>query len=120
MAAPHHLWRTRRQQNVAAARAAVPPGAGRVVPAWRDITPTEREVIEALARCSFLPGSRDKRVVRFAASSPRLTVRGAAYLAVLRHRYRRQIPASVPWLTGAEAAVTQVPIVNPSPDAEAP
>lgn len=53
------------------------------------------EVLQALARCTFLPGSAHKRFVRdVAASDPtKLTWRQWAYVRRLAWRYRRQMPA---------------------------
>ena len=66
------------------------------------MTDEELEIICHLGRCTFLPGSADKRFVKnmvFAAEHDpdrELTERQTQYLIGLRHKYRRQIPASAP------------------------
>ncbi|HUO23691.1 MAG TPA: hypothetical protein VMU59_14335 [Caulobacteraceae bacterium] len=59
----------------------------------------QRRQAEALGRCSFLPGSAEKRFCRdmaaraALAAPPELTERQAAYLERLCWRFRRQLPA---------------------------
>ena len=56
------------------------------------MTDAQREMVTALQRCSFLPGSFDKRFVRDVAAQERdLTVRQDECLRGLAHKYRRQI-----------------------------
>jgi hypothetical protein len=53
-----------------------------------------REQINALARCTMLPGSWDKRFVRDLQAFPdgcRITPRQAEMISKLLHRYRRQL-----------------------------
>lgn len=61
------------------------------------MTPDEHMKSDALLKCTFQPGSYDKRFVRdlrnFLPPEIRLSDKQAAFLQVLWHRYRRQIPA---------------------------
>jgi hypothetical protein len=63
------------------------------------MTDHQRAVAEALSRCSFLPGSHDKRFARDMGASarqtptPDLTERQATHLDRLAFKYRRQMPA---------------------------
>lgn len=65
------------------------------------MTPAERSIAIALGRCSFPPGSWDKRFARDLASvaerSPEIayTERQAAHLLRLAHKYRRQLPSTI-------------------------
>jgi len=55
----------------------------------------ERIAIEALARCTFLPGSWNKRFAKGLAAQPEgtlITVKQRQCLWKLVHRYRRQMP----------------------------
>lgn len=57
------------------------------------MTDQQRKWIEELARCSFYPGSYDKRFVRDMESQPAdavLTEKQAAFLHRLAWRYRKQ------------------------------
>ncbi len=66
-----------------------------------DITPEHRAKLERLSRCTFLPGSWDKRFVRNVWGSvlaceavngtPTITTNQAEQVDRLHHRYRRQI-----------------------------
>ena len=53
----------------------------------------QHERAAALARCSFLPGSWDKRFVRDVASLKTHTPLQAANIDRLAWKYRRQLPA---------------------------
>lgn len=61
------------------------------------MTAEQIEFAAKLSRCTFLPGSYDKRFVRdmhaIAENKPEqeLTEKQDAYLRTLMHRYRRQI-----------------------------
>lgn len=58
------------------------------------MTPDERKKVEALAMCTFLPGSYPKRFVRDMSTLPEdyiLTFKQEAYLLKLYWQYRRQI-----------------------------
>lgn len=63
------------------------------------MTDEQRKIAAALWRCTFLPGSHDKRFARdmaaraAMASPPDLTEKQAAHLARLAYKYRRQMPA---------------------------
>jgi len=63
------------------------------------MTPHQIEVAEALGRCSFLPGTSQKRFCRdmahLAQHSPdtALTEAQDRYLTIMAYRYRRQMPA---------------------------
>jgi hypothetical protein len=65
------------------------------------MTPAERQIALALARCTFLPGSWQKRFARdmaaMATHAPDhpLSERQTAWLIRLAHTYRRQLPTSV-------------------------
>jgi len=65
------------------------------------MTPAERSIAIALGRCSFLPGSWDKRFARdlaiVAERSPEIayTERQSAHLLRLAHKYRRQLPSTI-------------------------
>jgi hypothetical protein len=65
------------------------------------MTPADRDLITALAVCSFPPGSYDKRFVRDLHSrmaskdAGPLTEKQSAYLRILAWRYRRQMPAAL-------------------------
>lgn len=64
---------------------------------------TARQILtaQALARCTFLPGSAEKRFARDMDARSRmaeplpLTVRQAQYLDDLAYRFRRQMPADL-------------------------
>ena len=62
----------------------------------RPVTQDEAAMIRALAACTFLPASKDKKFARDVAWLTEITDGQAAYLAQLRWKYRRQIDASVP------------------------
>ena len=62
----------------------------RIPPERHPITPEHREKLERLSRCSFLPGSWDKRFVRDVLGSEAITARQAETIDRLYHRYRRQ------------------------------
>lgn len=49
---------------------------------------------QALARCSFLPGSTEKRFARQAAAIPleKITERQKRFIVQLAYRFRRQMP----------------------------
>lgn len=69
-------------------------------PARSPLDQTDRLLISALARCSFLPASLDKRFARdMTAIAGRvggaLTARQRSRLSALVYRYRRQIDAKV-------------------------
>lgn len=61
------------------------------------MTDLERKAIHALANCSFLPGTFDKRIARQWAEKANknpdepLTEKGRRMLFILCHKYRRQI-----------------------------
>ena len=58
------------------------------------MTDHQYELAQALARCTFTPGSTEKRFVRWASAQPvarRLSERASAFLERLAHSYRRQI-----------------------------
>ena len=60
------------------------------------ISERERYAIQRLAKCRFLPGSREKRFARDMAAladsdTPHITARQRAYLWIMVYRYRRQI-----------------------------
>ena len=61
------------------------------------MTPNQIEMILKLRKCTFLPGSFQKRFVRNMFNraalnpNPPLTERQARYLAELFHKYRKQI-----------------------------
>jgi hypothetical protein len=65
------------------------------------MTPAERQIALALGRCSFLPGTWDKRFCRALASAAEhapgvpLTERQGVHLLRLAHKYRRQLPTAV-------------------------
>lgn len=79
------------------------------------MTEPERRLARALNRCTFLPGSWDKRFVRAMAfleehgPAHDLTEKQAANLARLAHKYRRQMPP---------ALVTLASTLRALPDAE--
>lgn len=54
------------------------------------LTDLDRRAATALARCTFLPSSTDKRMARFVQAATELTDRQLAYLWRLIWRYRRQ------------------------------
>ena len=71
--------------------------------ALQGMTPDEVRITEALARCSFLPGSSPKRLVRQIAGRDRsrpLTDRQRAYLWAVAWSWRRQLPAELIALAG--------------------
>lgn len=58
------------------------------------MTTEQRQQINALRQCTFLPGSYDKSFVIGMSNKPdtdELNEKQAAFLAKLFHRYRRQI-----------------------------
>jgi hypothetical protein len=63
------------------------------------MTEYERELSAALASCTFLPGSSDKRFCRDMAATARatpdaeLTPRQRHYLEILAWKFRRQLPS---------------------------
>lgn len=62
------------------------------------MTPDEIRIVEALARCSFVPGSSPKRLVRQLSGRDRakpLTDRQRAYLWAIAWSWRRQLPADL-------------------------
>lgn len=64
-------------------------------PARRPITDIERKKIEHLNRCTFLPGSWDKRFARGLDGAEEITERQAVCLDKMVHRYRKQIGADL-------------------------
>ncbi len=67
-----------------------------IVPAG--MTPDEIQIVEALYRCRFLPGSTQKRFVRFMADRDRnkvLTPNQRAYLWAIAWSWRRQLSPSM-------------------------
>lgn len=69
------------------------------------MTEHEIDLAAALGRCSFLPGSAEKRFCRsmaeIAACSPQkeLTLRQRHYMEIMAWRYRRQLPARLQLLS---------------------
>ncbi len=59
-----------------------------------DLTPLERSMLAALARCTFLPGSFEKRFVRSIGDVTALTERQRAVFYRTFYRYRRQMNLS--------------------------
>ena len=58
------------------------------------MTHDQRDKLDWLIRCRFLPGSAEKRFVRQAHAAPdghELTEKQAAWLEVIWHRYRAQV-----------------------------
>ncbi len=57
------------------------------------------EIALALAKCTFLPGSWDKRFARDMAAAAKisadLTTKQAAHVLRLGHKYRRQLPTEI-------------------------
>lgn len=67
---------------------------------WRDMTPIEKVLAEALGKCTFPPATAQKRFARnisaqAASDEPKITDRQREYLHLMVHRYRRQIPTWV-------------------------
>lgn len=58
------------------------------------MTNNELQIANALSKCSFLPGTFDKRFVKQLPNwqEKELTVKGRAMLIKLMVKYRRQIP----------------------------
>ncbi len=58
------------------------------------MTDPELRIAEALLRCSFLPGSRDKKFVQQLPNwhDRAMTTKGKAYMMALLQKYRKQIP----------------------------
>ena len=91
--------------------------------ARRPYTERELAVIVALARCSFLPGSRHKRFARNMASAAEhareigITEKQARYLTILAWRYRRQMPSTLayPMIEGDEGVIHGFETVLPAP-----
>lgn len=81
-------------------------------------TDGERSLLMALRGCRFAVGSYDKRFVRNVSAEalnpehPGLTERQRAFLALLGHRYRRQL-ASRGWPPPAKAITTEMVVANP-------
>lgn len=61
----------------------------------RPMTETERVLAQALAGCSFLPGSWDKRFVHDMAARSTVTEKQAWALLSVAWKYRRQLPPSI-------------------------
>lgn len=59
-----------------------------------DLSPLERSMLAALARCTFLPGSFEKRFVRDISGVTALTERQRALFHKIFYRYRRQMNLS--------------------------
>ena len=62
------------------------------------MTPDEIRIVDALARCSFIPGTSQKRFVRQLAGCDRkrpLTDRQRAYLWAIAWSWRRQLSADL-------------------------
>jgi hypothetical protein len=58
------------------------------------LTERQHSIVQALARCTFTPGSTVKRFVRWATEQPvehEFSDRAAAFLERLAHQYRRQL-----------------------------
>lgn len=67
------------------------------------MTPRQKAIIRDLSRCTFLPGSFEKRFVRDMATKPddyELSEKQAAFLDKTHHRYREQIMNH--WQAGRE------------------
>ena len=70
------------------------------------MTPDEIRIVEALAGCSFLPGSSQKRFIRHLNARDRakpLTGRQAAYLWAIAWSWRRQLPPELVTLARAKS-----------------
>lgn len=62
------------------------------------MTPNQIEIVDALNRCTLLPGSSDKRFIRDMARVPsgyQLSDKQENYLGALAWRYRRQMPSKL-------------------------
>lgn len=74
-------------------------------PVGRPMTDAEKLAAQALGRCSFPPGTAAKRFAHeMAAAADQglpITEAQSEYLFKLRHRFRRQIPDSVPFANTA-------------------
>ncbi len=75
------------------------------------MTPEQHDLIHKLSRCTFLPGSYEKRFVRDLSSCPpeqELTEKQARFLLKVGWRYRRQLikkfgEAPVKWRPGYDS-----------------
>ena len=74
-------------------------------PIWRDATPDELRMIDALGSVRFLPASFDKRFAYSLGGDGKISKRQAAYLRIIVIRYRRQIKADVVELAKASLSV---------------
>lgn len=54
-----------------------------------------KQRLEALKRCTFVPGSNPKRFCRDTPLDNTLTERQCAYIDILAWRFRRQMPAAL-------------------------
>ena len=61
-------------------------------PPRRPVTEWEAVALAALATCSFVPATPQKRFARQMRDATEITAKQAEWLRVLVHRYRRQIP----------------------------
>lgn len=76
------------------------PKAPRKKAEWRRMTDAERRLAKALADCTFPPATSQKRFARSIAAQaemaePQITDKQRAYLHMMVHRYRRQIPTNI-------------------------
>ena len=58
---------------------------------FHSITDMHKEMLEALNKCTMLPGSWDKRFCRNLQGARELSERQANCIEVMYHRYRKQI-----------------------------
>lgn len=77
-----------------------------------DLSPLELRMRDALARCTFLPGSFDKRFVRTIAGATALTEKQRALFHKLFYRYRRQIGLSA---ADVQRVLDRVNGIQPAP-----
>lgn len=56
------------------------------------MTPVENSIRIALQKCTFLPGTFDKRFVMNLDGLKPMTEKGRAFMIKCFHKYRRQIP----------------------------
>lgn len=67
---------------------------------WRPMTGAEQRMALALGQCTFPPATAQKRFARdiaaqASADEPKITDKQRAYLHLMVHRYRRQIPTEI-------------------------
>ena len=80
------------------------------------MTAHQHELAQALARCTFTPGSTEKRFVRWAAKQPRereLSAKSIAFLERLAHSYQlgRCMAENCPTCAAALSGTKGAPVI---------